>query len=371
MAAQFHAGAPNLSIAIIGGSLTGLSLANTLSAHTVHVYEHSSTPLTLRGGALGAVDVDLLHQICPKTYKHQVAGHGHFYGDLWGYLYAGLKPGQVTFGANVTGLEDAGTERPRVAFNGGVSEPYDLIVGCDGGKSIVRQYVTDQMPTYSGYTVWRGLCRANDIEGPPSGRRQVRGVIYETLGFPVSVPRGYMGTEEGVLWNCGIYMAMPESMVERPVRNRQVGAATIEVPEWFHEMISALFDRRTASFWRNCAAKGKVTPHAVWELACKRVVKGRIALAGDAAHMASPRTGAGAYTGMRDAVAFKLALEGGGGLESALEMYNTDVVERGEALFQRSRAAASSFAPGEPGDVRMKPQEVVAYLKAKGGGREL
>ncbi|GMH75142.1 hypothetical protein TrRE_jg10375 [Triparma retinervis] len=279
-------------------------------------------------------------------------------------MYSGLRTDQVIFGANVTGIIDAETDSPRVAFNGGISEAYDIIVGCDGGKSIVRQYVTDEIPVYAGYTVWRGLCKADGVSGPPSGRRQVRGVVYETLGFPVSVPSGYMGSESGTLWNCGVYISMPESMVERPVRNRQVGAAPIKaLPDWFHSMISALFDERTATFWKECAVHGKVTPHAVWELACKRAVKGRIALAGDAAHMASPRTGAGAYTGMRDAVAFKLALESGEDIKNALERYNEDVVERGEALFQRSRTAAKYFAPGEPGDERMKPEEVVLHLK--------
>lgn len=52
-------------------------------------------------------------------------------------------------------------------------------------------------------------------------------------------------------------MAMPESMMERPVRNQRVSGAAMEVPEWFHEMILALLDLRTTDFWRNCAAKGK------------------------------------------------------------------------------------------------------------------
>ena len=42
-------------------------------------------------------------------------------------------------------------------------------------------------------------------------------------------------------------------------------------------------------------------------------MKGRGAVTGNVAHMASPRTGAGAYAGVRDEVAFKLALERGGG----------------------------------------------------------
>jgi 2-polyprenyl-6-methoxyphenol hydroxylase-like FAD-dependent oxidoreductase len=67
----------------------------------------------------------------------------------------------------------------------------------------------------------------------------------------------------------------------------------------------------------------------VWELACDQVVNcrddgtvGRIILLGDAAHMSSPRTGAGAYTAMKDAVVLGECLSGSTSLETALAMYN-------------------------------------------------
>lgn len=81
----------------------------------------------------------------------------------------------------MTGIEDAGTDRPRVSFNGGI-EQNDIIVSCDSGKSVVRQHVTD--PDVSIF--W--ILRADDIEGPPFGRRQIEEVTNETLGLPVSVP---------------------------------------------------------------------------------------------------------------------------------------------------------------------------------------
>jgi hypothetical protein len=54
--------------------------------------------------------------------------------------------------------------------------------------------------------------------GPPSGGAEIDGFSYQTLGFPV---KGAGGHE---LWNCGVYMAMPEADVLPPTRNRQVGA---------------------------------------------------------------------------------------------------------------------------------------------------
>ena len=45
-----------------------------------------------------------------------------------------------------------------------------------------------------------------------------------------------------------------------------------------------------------------MNPHPIWEFAADKVVNGRVVLIGDCAHMATPRTGAGAYTAMVDAV---------------------------------------------------------------------
>ena len=83
----------------------------------------------------------------------------------------------------------------------------------------------------------------------------------------------------------------------------------------------------------------------MWEFAADTVVNQRIVLLGDAAHMASPRTGAGAYTAMVDAVTLGTALQQSNTIDEALQLYNDDTVERGRLLLQRSRQAASYSAP--------------------------
>lgn len=94
-------------VAIVGASLGGLSVANV--AHrlgaVVSVFELFPSGFHLRGGALGAVDVDLIQQIRgDKNAPRHIRGHGHFYGDLWQYLFDGLPSGMVTFECDVTGI---------------------------------------------------------------------------------------------------------------------------------------------------------------------------------------------------------------------------------------------------------------------------
>ncbi|CAK0894053.1 unnamed protein product [Prorocentrum cordatum] len=333
----------DLDVAVVGASLGGLSAANVLHrlGARVVVFECFCHGFHNRGGALGAVDVDLVRKIRGDVTGHRrpIKGHGHFYGDLWQYLYEGLPEGVVQFGVDVQEILDSSSDSPQLLI-GDDTRRFDLIVGADGGRSTVRKYVTDQLPTYAGYTVWRGLVPMAGIDGPPSGSTTIRGVQYATLGFPCAGPPG-----AGDLWNCGVYMLMPVTEIEAPSRNRQVKSGMKSVPDWFVPFIRRFFGDWNAKFWQQCSDQGKVSPHPVWEFAADRVVANRIVLLGDAAHMASPRTGAGAYTAMCDSVVLGEALQKEETLGGALRRYNSSTVKRGKQLYQRSRAAAMSFAP--------------------------
>lgn len=347
----------DIKITVVGASLGGLSAANVLRqlGFDVQVYELFAKGFEKRGGALGSVDLGLLRRIRegnPNGADRAIKGHGHFYGDLWDYLYQGLPPESVRFGTDVQAIANVHSDRPTLVIDGKTTE-FDLIIAADGGGSIIRPFVTQQEPVYSGYTAWRGLVPMRGIDGPPSGGRTGNGIRYETLGFPCAGP-------DGPLWNCGVYMAMPRAQVSAPTRNRQVGAAMRDIPEWFVPLTQALFGERNARFWSDCVKHGKVTPHPIWEFAADPVVAGRVALLGDAAHLASPRTGAGAYTAMLDAWALGAALNDASSVPQALALYNQDAVPRARALYDRSRRAGLAFAPDRGHSV--SPTEVLDHL---------
>jgi 2-polyprenyl-6-methoxyphenol hydroxylase-like FAD-dependent oxidoreductase len=348
-----------LRVAVIGASIGGLSVANVLHRLGAYVQVLESFPYGFqeRGGALGAVDAGLLARIRGENRAMQtrsIRSHGHFYGDLWRYLFEGLLENSVRFGFDVTEIRDPLSNEPQVMING-ENHAFDLVIGADGGKSTIRTHVTNKVPEYAGYTVWRGLVPTAGIAGPPSGSRTVRGIRYETLGFPFTNGRGEQ------VWNCGIYMMMPESEVAAPSRNRQVVTTDANgVPEWFLPVVSALFGARNAKFWEACTTQGNVNSHPVWEFSADTVVNNRIALLGDAAHMASPRTGAGAYTAMVDAVSLGAAVQRTSNIDDALRLYNDDTVSRGRDLFQKSRRAATYFAP--PGVTPLSPPRLLEIM---------
>lgn len=334
--------AQTIKVAVIGASIGGLSAANVLNrlGFEVTVFEAFSSGFQNRGGALGSVDLQLLQTILPTgTVQKHIRNHGHFYGDLWQYLYGGLPKSSVKFGVDIQEIHNPESLKPIVEIEGKLQE-FDLVIGADGGKSTIRKYVTDATPQYAGYTLWRTLLSTDEINHPPSGSKTINGIRYETLGFP------FIGANQESLWNCGVYMAMPESEVEKPTKNRQVSTQNFkQIPDWFLPFIEHLFDKHTLKFWETAIKYGKVSPHPVWEFVTDRVIKNRILLLGDAAHMASPRTGAGAFSAMVDAVVLETAFKQGGNIEESLKLYNQNTVYRGRELHNRSRKSASYFAP--------------------------
>jgi 2-polyprenyl-6-methoxyphenol hydroxylase-like FAD-dependent oxidoreductase len=80
----------NLKVAVIDCSIGGLSATNVLNrlGFEVTVFEGFSEGFQNRGGALGSVNIQLLQTILPTgTIQKRIRNHGHFYGDLWKYLY--------------------------------------------------------------------------------------------------------------------------------------------------------------------------------------------------------------------------------------------------------------------------------------------
>lgn len=190
----------------------------------------------------------------------------------------------------------------------------DLVVGADGLRSITRREVfgTDRLQ-YSGRTCWRGLVHL------PEEVADHRFVVWWGPGaevgiLPIGAQRfywyGYVRAPAGATVAGSEKHAAERRFADWPDRVRRCIAATEEI---------------------------EVLRHDVYRQArpLRRYVRGRVALAGDAAHPMLPTMGQGANAALEDAVSLAPTLVED--LRTGLRRYN-------QARWPRTqRMAAQSF----------------------------
>src|SRR5947209_4777574 len=187
---------------IVGGSMAGLCAGLFLRQRgwSVDIYERSSEQLTSRGAGIvshpellellsdaGACTdtefgipiedrrvVDRDGEIIARFHYPQIATSWtrllHMLGDIFPPEHYHLGKGVVAISGDA--------ERVHIDFADGTSAAGDLLVGADGIRSTVRNFVSRQAePLYAGYVGWRGLVRERDIP------RELRSDVFSTMMF--------------------------------------------------------------------------------------------------------------------------------------------------------------------------------------------
>ncbi len=300
------------AVVIAGAGPTGLMLAGELALANVDIAiverrANQDLPGT-RAGGLASRTIEVLDQrgiadrFLSQGQKAQVAGFAsvrldlsdfptrHPYGlALWqkhierilaGWVRELMVP--IHYGIEVTGFaqDDTGVD---VALSDGQSRRAEYLVGCDGGRSLVRKAAGIDFPGWEA-TTSALLAQVEMTEEPetgirrtPSGTHAIGKEEYEIKGGEVIYKKG--GT-------VGVMLTESQVGNTNEPTLRDISEGLIAVYGTDYGIHSPSWITRFTDMTRQAAAYRDR----------------RILLAGDAAHVHSPVGGQGLNTGVQDAV---------------------------------------------------------------------
>ncbi|WP_150953820.1 FAD-dependent urate hydroxylase HpxO [Microbacterium testaceum] len=209
-------------------------------------------------------------------------------------------------------------------FADGSTDTADLLIGADGARSLVRDYVTE--PTgirpersYSGYVNYNGLVTADERIGPLDQWTTYVGDGKRCAVMPVAGDRFYFFVD----------VPGPSGVVED-----RMAALEHAFGSWGAPGVRALLDGIDPDESLNRVEIWDIDPFDTW-------VRGRVAILGDAAHNTAPDIGQGACSALEDSFALGIVFATSTlGVEDSLKRYERIRTERAGDLVLRARKRA-------------------------------
>jgi len=268
--------------------------------------------------------------------------------ELQGMLLDTWGREQVQFAKRVSHVEQS-AEGVTAFFDDGTQAQGDLLIACDGTHSVIRQsvlgYVAERR--YAGYVNWNGLVEIDESLAPGNQWTTFVGEGKRVSLMPIAGNRFYFFFD----------VPLPKGLAEdrRTLRDD----LTRYFSGWaapVQQLIARLNPNTT----------NRVEIHDIEPFT--RLVKGRIALLGDAAHSTTPDIGQGGCAAMEDAVVLAMTLQSHSlGIEDALLRYQHRRADRVKDLVLKARKRCDVTHAKDPAVTA----EWYAGLKQESGERIL
>ncbi len=247
---------------------------------------------------------------------------------------------QVRYDATVCAVDDR-SDAIGVRFSDGQSEEFDLIVGCDGLHSTVRQLVFGErvQPAYTGQGVWRFMCARDPRVTTSSNLRFGR----YPLGFiPLSRESMYLF----LLENDPVAAPKDPARLHEILRDRLSG---------YGPFIDAIRDQVVTPAQVNFRSLQTLMLPTPW-------YRGRAIVIGDAAHTMTPHLASGAAMAIEDALVLAEVLRDGEALEPALARFMVRRFERANFTLEMSVQVGAWQIAGVPIDYDGHSSRLREYL---------
>ncbi|WP_327089166.1 FAD-dependent monooxygenase [Nonomuraea sp. NBC_01738] len=401
----------NKSVAIIGGGIGGLCLAQGLHRRGVRVtvYERDRTPADRLQGYRVHIDPngaralrDCLPEHLWQAFLDTTGRGGQDFGflteqlgtlalletppaadpaddhhsvsriTLRQVLLSGLED-VVEFGKTYERYERTGDGRVRLHFADGSMAEADLVVAADGGNSRVRkQYLPHARRVDTGIATVAGKFPLDDATRGLISRRLTDGpnnvIPPKGIGLfcaphdagGVRAADGIGATEQGgaLMDNSGGYLLWAVGAAEgrfpcglESMSGAQLKAAVAAMVKDWHPDLRTMIDLTDDATVSLLPIRTSI-PIEAWQAS-------NITLLGDAIHSMTPMRGIGANTALRDARLLFLALTSGRAQVAAIAGYEREMRAYGFAAVRDSLRAAEQFV----GDNRLARMGFKTFLR--------
>jgi 2,6-dihydroxypyridine 3-monooxygenase len=375
---------PGLRVAVVGGSLGGLTAALLLRdlGCSVDVFERSAARLsgfgagivvheaTMRYFAERAGERDGLS--VPATSLRFVDASGRVMHEepspysftAWSTLYAnliGLFGHEHYHHAHALTAIDQDADRVRIRFDNGRLHECDLLVCADGIRSTGRSLLAPGIdPEYAGYVGWRGTLEVSRLGSGAAAQLSdaiTYGVVDRShiLSYPIPSLDGSAEPLLNFVWyrNVDAGRELDELMVSRTGRPSSVSLPPGEVQErHLSELRTAAAATLPPAFAEMIAAVEEPFVQVIVDLAVPAMAYGRVCLLGDAAFAARPHAAAGTAKAAENAWRLADALEHEGDVPRALAAWEPGQLELGRGLVERSRRIGERYQVSSTADPR-------------------
>ncbi|TMN21674.1 FAD-dependent oxidoreductase [Lentibacillus cibarius] len=356
------------SAVIVGASLSGLMTGIALARVGLQVTILEKAGEQRPTGAGLQVDGGLFDRTKTATLLRKLASGGKKSIQLWSSIESSLRTEaqsyssiDIHFNTRVE-MVDQDDDAAWVVTDTGETVRGDMVVGADGHRSLVRRHVAPHKPdaTFAGYMVWFAAINENDLpehirpDDHDSGVTMLQGinggfffgsVMREKDGTSGSGDRRvgctfYDNTRTDLLRQLGcvegtvVKHSLKGADIPEQTLNELAEQASVRWPEpWLSTTLHAIETR-------------DLTGIPIKEYVPDQLVKGRIALVGDAGHVPAPITASGFNESLNDAAELgKCVAKGvqGHAALKGLEKYESARLEKVRQMVQSGQFFGMSY----------------------------
>jgi 2-polyprenyl-6-methoxyphenol hydroxylase-like FAD-dependent oxidoreductase len=318
----------HIDIAIIGGSLSGLTLVLACAKHGLPVRLYERAYQRTHGGDSLSVDLAALARTTGHDPREDpklpaVVAYRDRHLTTWPALFDWLssKVDQTPSillerGKNLASVHDLGYT-VQLHFADGTQSDADAVIGADGYASSIRSALAPEAPyaKYAGYVVWRGLVEESKLQQPVTlssdqglwidfvngyrlvaavlpgrngslevGQRQITFAWFEEGRHALLREKNCLTQEDHVVGTLG------QNKIDAAIRQDLSQRIAHAWPKVWAEAVAL-----------GVQSKEVLSGSPIAEYQPVRLAKGRLAIIGDAAHAVSPMTGSGFASSVEDA----------------------------------------------------------------------